>query len=190
VPAPELPEPAADRARLTAPNGTDTAPTGLAGLVLAVDHVGIAVPDLDAAIAFHTDVLGLTVLHREVNAEQGVAEAMLGAPGATDASAQVQLMAPLDPGSPIARFLERSGPGLQQLAYRVVDVEAASAVLRRRGVRLLYAAGKSGTRGSRINFIHPKDAGGVLIELVEVATSRSLTSPPGDRHGTGPVGSG
>jgi methylmalonyl-CoA/ethylmalonyl-CoA epimerase len=89
-------------------------------------------------------------------------------------------MAPLQSSSPIARFLERSGPGLQQLAYRVTDVDAAAAVLRRRGVRLLYAAAKSGTRGSRINFIHPKDAGGVLIELVEVASPCSVVGPPED----------
>ena len=156
---------------------------GLAGLVLAVDHVGIAVPDLDVAIAWHTDVLGFEVVHREVNVEQGVAEAMLAPAGTTLTSAQVQLIAPLDPESPIARFLERSGPGLQQLAYRVLDVDAAAAILRRRGLRLLYAAAKPGTRGSRINFIHPKDAGGVLIELVEVAAPLSVGQPPEDlRH--------
>ena len=154
--------------------------SGLAGLVLGVDHVGIAVPDLDAALAFHAEVLGLVVVHREVNVEQGVAEAMVAPPGGTDVSTQVQLMAPLQSSSPIARFLERSGPGLQQLAYRVTDVDAAAAVLRRRGVRLLYAAAKSGTRGSRINFIHPKDAGGVLIELVEVASPCSVVLPPED----------
>ncbi len=141
--------------------------TGLPG-VLAVDHVGLAVPDLDAAIAFHTDVLGLVLLHREENAEADVAEAMLGAtPDGT--GVQVQLLAPLSPESPIARFLERSGPGLQQLAYRVGDVDEAARVLRSRGLRLLYDAARTGTRGSRINFVHPHDAGGVLVELVEPA---------------------
>lgn len=138
-----------------------------AGLLLAIDHVGLAVPDLDAAIAFHTQVLGLELRHREVNHEQGVAEAMLSAPGADDRAAQVQLIAPLDGTSPIARFLDRSGPGLQQLAYRVADVDAAAAQLRGRGLRLLYDRAKPGTRGSRINFVHPSDAGGVLVELVE-----------------------
>jgi len=79
----------------------------------------------------------------------------------------IQLLAPLDETSTIAKFLDRSGPGLQQLAYRVTDVEQVSAVLRERGVRLLYDEPRRGTSDSRINFIHPKDAGGVLVELVE-----------------------
>ena len=150
---------------------------GLPG-VTAVDHVGIAVPDLDAAIAFHTEVLGLVCVHREVNAEQGVVEAMLAAPGAAEGAAQVQLLAPLDASSAIARFLDRSGPGLQQLAYRVADLEEACRELRARGVRLLYDHAASGTRGSRINFVHPKDAGGVLVELVEVRRP-PVEPPPG-----------
>jgi methylmalonyl-CoA/ethylmalonyl-CoA epimerase len=142
----------------------------LAGVpgVVALDHVGIAVPDLEAAIRFHTEVLGLVCVHREVNRGQGVEEAMLAAPDAPEGAAQVQLLAPLDPSSAIARFLDRSGPGLQQLAYRVADVDRACAELRSRGIRLLYDLPGPGTRGSRINFIHPKDAGGVLVELVEV----------------------
>lgn len=140
-----------------------------AGLLTAIDHVGLAVADLEAAIAFHTDVLGLEVRHREVNVEQGVAEAMLAPPGTGSDAAQVQLLAPVDDSSTLARFLERSGPGLQQLAYRVDDVDRAAAELRRRGLRLLYDAAKAGTRGSRVNFVHPHDTGGVLIELVEVA---------------------
>lgn len=140
--------------------------SSLPGLV-AVDHVGLAVPDLDEAIRFHTETLGLVLLHREVNEGQGVAEAMLGAPGAEPGDAQVQLLAPLDDTSSLHRFLDRSGPGLQQLAFRVRDLESASDELRRRGLRLLYDSAQTGTRGSRINFIHPKDAGGVLVELVE-----------------------
>lgn len=138
-------------------------------LLLAIDHVGVAVPDLDVAIDFHTEVLGLEVRHREVNPEQGVAEAMLAPHGSHADSAQLQLLAPLTPASPIARFLDRSGPGLQQIAYRVRDVDVAAAELRHRGLRLLYDEAKAGTRGSRVNFVHPKDAGGVLIELVEIA---------------------
>jgi methylmalonyl-CoA/ethylmalonyl-CoA epimerase len=151
-----------------------TCPDGLAGLVLAVDHVGLAVPDLEAAIAFHTDVLGLELLHREVNVEQGVTEAMLAPPAGAAAGAQVQLVAPLTDESVIARFLERSRPGLQHLAYRVADVDEATAVLRRRGIRLLYESARTGTRGSRINFVHPFDAGGVLVELVEVASGPAV----------------
>ena len=134
--------------------------------LLAIDHVGLAVPDLDAAIAFHTEVLGLVLVHREENVDQGVAEAMLVAPGAPDEAAQVQLLAPLTSDSTLARFLDRSGPGLQQLAYRVADVDHACAVLADRGMRLIYDSPRVGTRGSRINFLHPKDTGGVLIELV------------------------
>ena len=143
---------------------------GVDRLLLAVDHVGVAVPDLEAAIAWYTEVLGLEVVHREVNHDQGVAEAMLAPPGAAQDGTQVQLLAPLSPQSPIARFLDRSGPGLQQIAYRVADVDHVAAEFRRRGLRLLYDSARPGTRGSRINFIHPKDAGGVLIELVEAAS--------------------
>ncbi len=137
-------------------------------LFTAIDHVGIAVPDLDEAIAFYRDSYGMTVRHEEVNEEQGVREAMVGV-GDTDAC--LQLLAPLTPESTIAKFLDRSGPGLQQLAFRVTDVEQVAAVLRERGLRLLYDAPRRGTAGSRVNFVHPKDAGGVLVELVEPAAS-------------------
>ena len=138
----------------------------LAGLFTAVDHVGVAVPDYDAAIAFYTGVLGLHVAHEEVNEEQGVREAMLAV---GDGDTRVQVLAPLTPESTIAKFLDRAGPGLQQVAYRVADLDAVSATLRERGLRLLYDAPRRGTAGSRINFVHPKDAGGVLVELVEPA---------------------
>ena len=140
----------------------------LGPLVTAVDHVGVAVPDLDAAIEFYRTTFGLAVTHEEVNEEQGVREAMLRAPGDT-VGAAVQLLAPLRPDSTIGKFLDRSGPGLQQLAYRVTDVEAAASVLRAKGLRLLYESARRGTANSRVNFVHPKDAGGVLVELVEPA---------------------
>ena len=162
----------------TAASEPGRAVTRLPGL-LAVDHVGVAVPDLDAAIAFHTDVLGLVLLHREHNADADVEEAMLGprplGPSPEPGGTQIQLVAPASPASPIARFLQRSGPGLQQLAYRVADVDEAASVLRSRGLRLLYDAAKPGTRGSRINFVHPHDAGGVLVELVESAAPPEQT---------------
>ena len=135
-------------------------------LFTAIDHVGIAVPDLDVAIAHYRDAFGMEVLHEETNEEQGVREAMVGV---GDSGSCIQLLAPIDETSTIAKFLARSGPGLQQLAYRVGDVEQVSAVLRERGLRLLYDAPRRGTAGSRINFVHPKDAGGVLVELVEPA---------------------
>jgi methylmalonyl-CoA/ethylmalonyl-CoA epimerase len=139
----------------------------LQALVTAVDHVGIAVPDLDAAIEFHRRTFGLEVTHEEVNEEQGVREAMLRAPG--DEGAAVQLLAPLTAESTIATFLDRSGPGLHQLAYRVADLGAVSAALREAGVQLLYETPRRGTAGSRVNFVHPRDTGGVLVELVEPA---------------------
>ncbi len=138
-------------------------------LVTAIDHVGIAVPDLDEAIAFHRRAFGLEVAHEEVNEEQGVREAMLRAPGDDGSGTAIQLLAPLTPESTIAKFIGRSGPGLQQLAYRVSDVDAAGDALRAKGLRLLYAEPKRGTSNSRVNFVHPKDAGGVLVELVEPA---------------------
>lgn len=137
----------------------------LAGpLFTAIDHVGVAVPDLDVAIAFYRDVFGMHLEHEETNQEQGVREAMMAV---GDSGSCVQLLAPLTPQSTIARFLDRSGPGIQQVAYRVQDVDAVAATLRARGVRLLYDAARHGTAGSRVNFVHPKDAGGVLVELVE-----------------------
>jgi methylmalonyl-CoA/ethylmalonyl-CoA epimerase len=129
-----------------------------------LDHVGIAVADLDEALTFYAETFDMHPVHEEVNEEQGVREAMLAV---GDSGSCIQLLAPLRPDSPIGRFLERSGPGIQQMAYRVVDIDEVSATLRSRGVRLLYDAPKGGTAGSRVNFIHPKDAGGVLVELVQ-----------------------
>ncbi|GLZ43381.1 methylmalonyl-CoA epimerase [Actinokineospora sp. NBRC 105648] len=139
--------------------------------VVAIDHVGVAVPDLEVAIAFYRDHFGLESVHEEVNEEQGVREAMLRAPGDDGTGTAVQLLAPLDEKSTIAKFIGRNGPGLQQLAYRVVDVEATSDALRAAGLRLLYDKPKRGTSDSRVNFVHPKDAGGVLVELVEPAAT-------------------
>jgi len=135
--------------------------------VTAIDHVGIAVPDLDEAIAFYRDTLGLELTHVETNEEQGVREAMMRAPG--DTGAAVQLLAPLAPDTTIGRFLDRKGPGVQQVALRVTDIEAAADALRAKGLRVLYEKAKPGTAHSLTNFVHPKDAGGVLIELVEPA---------------------
>ncbi|MGH3870187.1 MAG: methylmalonyl-CoA epimerase [Pseudonocardiaceae bacterium] len=151
--------------------------TQFQSFVTAIDHVGIAVPDFDAAVEFHRATLGLELVHEEVNAEQGVREGMLRAPGDQGSGAAVQLLAPLGPTSVIAKFLDRNGPGLQQLAYRVTDIESAMAVLRAAGVRLLYDTPRRGTADSRINFIHPRDAGGVLIELVEPEQGNEVSMP-------------
>ena len=143
-------------------------------MLTRIDHVGLAVRDLDEAIAFYARTFDVHVVHEEVNEEQGVREAMLDVGGSGSC---IQLLAPLSPESPIARFLDRSGPGVQQVAYGVDDIDAATADLRAKGVRLLYDEARRGTAGSRVNFVHPKDAMGVLVELVEAAT-------PAD-HGTG-----
>lgn len=139
----------------------------LASAVEAIDHVGLAVRDLDAACQLWGRVFGFTKTHEEVNEEQGVREAMV-AIGTSGAS--LQLLAPLREDSPIGKFLARNGEGIQQLAFRVADIDAASDRLRAAGVRLLYATPKTGTAGSRVNFVHPKDCGGVLVELVQPAS--------------------
>jgi len=145
---------------------TDISPVG----ITRIDHIGVAVADLDEAIEFYGRVFGMRCVHVETNEEQGVREAMLSV-GPTPDGGFLQLLAPLNPSSTIARFLDRSGPGVQQVAYTVQDIDATCAALRDRGVRLLYDAPRRGTAGSRINFVHPKDAGGVLVELVQPAVS-------------------
>lgn len=157
-------------------------PTIDPGSVIALDHVGIAVADLDEAKEWYLRHLGLRTVHEEVNEEQGVREAMLAASADVDSEhpgAYVQLLAPLTPESAIGRFLARSGPGIQQLAYRVRNLDGLTDRLRAEGIRLLYDDARRGTAGSRVNFIHPKDAGGVLVELVEPAKREPST-------GTGP----
>jgi methylmalonyl-CoA/ethylmalonyl-CoA epimerase len=134
------------------------------GTVTAIDHVGIAVADLDAAIAFYEKTYGMRCAHVEVNEEQGVREAMMEV---GESGSYIQLLSPLNPDTTIGRFLEKNGPGIQQMAYRVDDLDAVSDHLRAEGMRLLYDAPRTGTAGSRVNFIHPKSAGGVLVELVE-----------------------
>ncbi|MEU4293904.1 methylmalonyl-CoA epimerase [Kribbella sp. NPDC026596] len=141
------------------------------GLFEAIDHVGVAVADFDEAVRYYADVFGLRVAHEEINEEQGVREAMLSI---GDSGSSIQLLAPLSDASPIAKFLDQRGPGIQQLAYRVGDLDKVSAVLRERGARLLYDEPKRGTAGSRVNFIHPKSAGGVLVELVEPPASNTV----------------
>jgi methylmalonyl-CoA/ethylmalonyl-CoA epimerase len=151
------------------PGGPNDTIVTMHSLLTRIDHVGIAVADLDDAKAFYAKAFGLEVVHEEVNEEQGVREAMLGV---GDSGSCIQLLAPLTPESTIAKFLDRSGPGIQQVAYGVDDVDAAADALRAAGVRMLYATAKTGTAGSRVNFCHPKDCGGVLVELVQAAPDR------------------
>jgi methylmalonyl-CoA/ethylmalonyl-CoA epimerase len=108
----------------------------------------------------------MTCVHVEVNEEQGVREAMMEV---GHSGSYVQLLSPLDPDTTIGRFLDKNGPGIQQMAYRTDDLDALSEHLRAEGMKLLYDEPRTGTAGSRVNFIHPKSAGGVLVELVEPA---------------------
>jgi methylmalonyl-CoA/ethylmalonyl-CoA epimerase len=140
--------------------------TGTLTLFEAIDHVGIAVADFDEAVRYYAEMFGMTVAHEEINEDQGVREAMLSVGGS---GSSIQLLAPLSDDSPIAKFLSRRGPGIQQIAYRVRDLDQVSATLRERGAELLYDEPRRGTADSRVNFIHPRSAGGVLVELVEPA---------------------
>jgi methylmalonyl-CoA epimerase len=134
-------------------------------LFARIDHVGIAVADLDAAIALHRAAYGIPPAHRETVAEQGV-EAVLLDVGEN----HVELLRPLAEDSPVGRFLARRGPGLHHVAYQVADIDAALARLREAGVRLIDEAPRTGIRGSRVAFLHPAATGSVLTELVEPGT--------------------
>jgi methylmalonyl-CoA/ethylmalonyl-CoA epimerase len=127
-----------------------------------VDHIGVAVEDLDAAIALHEDAYGMAVAHREVVEEQGV-EAVLLDVGEN----HVELLRPLSSETPVGRFLSKRGPGLHHVAYQVTDVQATLDTLRDRGLRLIDEAPRTGIRGSRVAFLHPDSSGGVLTEIVQ-----------------------
>lgn len=129
-----------------------------------IDHIGVAVADLEAAIALHERTYGMPVAHRETVADQGV-EAVLLDVGEN----HVELLRPLADDTPVGRFLAKRGPGLHHVAYQVADVEAALARLREQGVRLIDEVPRVGIRGSRVAFLHPSASGGVLTELVEPA---------------------
>ena len=127
-----------------------------------VDHIGVAVEDLDAAIALHEEAYGMAVAHREVVEAQGV-EAVLLDVGEN----HVELLRPLDGETPVGRFLSKRGPGLHHVAYQVSDVQAALDTLRERGLRLIDETPRTGIRGSRVAFLHPESSGGVLTEIVQ-----------------------
>ncbi|MGH3438882.1 MAG: VOC family protein, partial [Sciscionella sp.] len=117
----------------------------------AIDHVGVAVADLDEAITFYRETFGMLAVHVEVNEEQGVREAMVRASSDDGTGTAVQLLAPLRADSTIGKFLTSKGPGLQQLAYRVSDIDTVTAALKEKGVRLLYPEAQRGTADSRVN---------------------------------------
>ena len=130
--------------------------------LLNLDHVGIAVHDLDGTIDGYRTRYGIEPVQREVVESQGVEEAMLPVGGSF-----VQLLRPLSAESPVGRFLDRHGEGMHHIAYAVVDIDAALDHLRREGARLIDETARIGGRGARIAFVHPRDLGGTLIELVE-----------------------
>ena len=137
-----------------------------------IDHIGVAVEDLDAAIAVHRDTYGMPLVHRETIAEQGV-EAVLLDVGEN----HVELLAPLGDETPVGRFLAKRGPGLHHIAFQVTDIDGALASLRESGVRLIDEAPRTGIRSSRVAFLHPAASGGVLTEIVEPAeASEAVTS--------------
>ena len=129
-----------------------------------IDHIGVAVEDLDAAIALHEATYGMALAHRETVAEQGV-EAVLLDVGEN----HVELLRPLSEDTPVGKFLAKRGPGLHHVAYQVGDIEAALSGLREQGVRLIDETPRVGIRGSRVAFLHPSASGGVLTEIVEPA---------------------
>jgi methylmalonyl-CoA epimerase len=129
-----------------------------------IDHVGVAVADLEAAIALHERTYGLVLAHREVVEAQGVEAVLLDV-----GESHVELLAPLAPDTAVGRFLASRGPGLHHVAYRVADIEAALARLREMGLRLIDDTPRVGIRDSRVAFVHPQSAGGVLTEIVQPA---------------------
>lgn len=131
--------------------------------LLNLDHTAIAVGDLDAAIAGYEDRYRVTPLYRETVESQGVEEAMIPVGGSF-----IQLLCPLSPESPVGRFIERNGEGLHHVAFAVVDIESALSHLAERHAALIDHHPRLGGRGARIAFVHPKDLGGTLIELVEL----------------------
>jgi methylmalonyl-CoA/ethylmalonyl-CoA epimerase len=145
-------------------------PSGPFSGLTRLDHVGIACRDLDASIEFYRSTYGFEVEHEEVNEEQGVREAMLRINGTDDGGATyLQLLEPTRPDSPVAKFLDRHGEGVHHLAFGTGDVAASAAGIGATGVRVLDKEPRRGTLGSSIVFLHPKDCGGVLTELVQAA---------------------
>jgi methylmalonyl-CoA/ethylmalonyl-CoA epimerase len=129
-----------------------------------IDHVGVAVDDMDAALALYRDQLGLALAHREVVEEQGVDAALLDV-----GDGHVELLAPLGPDTPVGKYLERRGPGLHHVAYAVEDIDAELERVREAGLRLIDERPRAGIRNSRVAFLHPGPLGGVLTELVQPA---------------------
>jgi len=129
-----------------------------------IDHIGVAVEDLDESIALYRDRFGMREQHRETVEEFGVEAALLEI-----GDAHVELLTPIQSDSAVARFLERNGPGMHHVAYRTADIDAALEQMTKAGVRMIDEQARTGIRDSRVAFVHPKSTGGVLTEIVEPA---------------------
>ncbi len=129
-----------------------------------IDHIGVATDDLDASLALYGDSMKMPVSHREKVEEQGVEAVLLDV-----GDCHVELLAPLGPDTPVGKFLERKGPGLHHVAYRVQDIDATLAELADAGLELIDSEPRTGIRQSRVAFLHPRSTGGVLTEIVEPA---------------------
>ncbi|MBA3262020.1 MAG: methylmalonyl-CoA epimerase [Thermoleophilaceae bacterium] len=129
-----------------------------------IDHIGVAVEDLDEAVSLYSERLGMPVQHRETVEQQGVEAVLLGV-----GENHVELLRPLSPETAVGRFLERNGPGMHHVAYGTDDIDSALEQARAAGLALIDDRPRAGIRGSRVAFVHPKSTGGVLTELVEAA---------------------
>jgi methylmalonyl-CoA epimerase len=133
-------------------------------MLSAIDHIGVAVPDIEAALALYRDVLGMALVHRETLTEQGVDAALLDV-----GDGHVELLQPLGPETVVGKFLGRRGPGLHHVAYRVASVQETLDACATAGLRLIDERPRAGIRGSRVAFLHPASTGGVLTEIVQPA---------------------
>jgi methylmalonyl-CoA/ethylmalonyl-CoA epimerase len=129
-----------------------------------IDHIGVAVADLDEAVGLYRERFGMPEQHRETVEEQGVEAVLLGV-----GDGHVELLRPLGPDTAVGRYLERSGPGLHHVAYQTDDIDSALEAVRSAGLRLIDERPRIGIRGSRVAFLHPRATGGVLTEIVEPA---------------------
>ena len=129
-----------------------------------IDHVGVAVPDLDAAISLYEGSFGMALAHRETVPSQGVEAVLLDV-----GDGHIELLRPLGPGTAVGKFLERRGPGMHHVAFAVDDIEAALERIRGAGLELIDSEPRPGIRGSRVAFLHPRSTGSVLTEIVEPA---------------------
>jgi methylmalonyl-CoA/ethylmalonyl-CoA epimerase len=134
-------------------------------MLSAIDHVGVAVPSIDSALALYRDALGMPLIHRETVTEQGVDAALLDV-----GDGHIELLEPLDPDTAVGKYLSRRGPGLHHVAYRVVSVEETLEACAAAGLRLIDETPRVGIRGSRVAFLHPSSTGGVLTEIVQPAS--------------------